>query len=95
MYSKMLFRLMNFEATFQREMDIAFTDEKGKFVLIYLDDITIISKTESAYLKHLRTVFTKCRKFRVSLNLKKISFRCEGGKIVGSHSIKGEHSNRS
>jgi hypothetical protein len=32
---------MNPGTSFQREMDIAFVGEKDKFVLIYLDDITV------------------------------------------------------
>ena len=43
MYDKMLFGLMNAGATFQRAMDIAFVGEKEKFVVIYLDDITVFS----------------------------------------------------
>jgi ribonuclease HI len=42
MYEKMPFGLMNAGATFQRAMDIAFVGEKYKFVLIYLDDITVL-----------------------------------------------------
>ena len=44
MYSKMTFGLMNAGDTFQWAMDIAFSEEKDKFVVIYLDDITIYSK---------------------------------------------------
>ena len=40
MYDKMPFGLMNVGATFQRNMDIAFVEEKEKFAVIYLDDIT-------------------------------------------------------
>ena len=43
MYDKMPFGLMNAGATFQRAMGIAFVGEKEKFVVIYLDDITIFS----------------------------------------------------
>ena len=41
MYAKMPFGLMNVGATFQRAMDIAFAEEKDKYVVIYLDDITV------------------------------------------------------
>ena len=41
MYAKMPFGLMNAGATFQKAMDIEFVGEKDKFVLIYLDDITV------------------------------------------------------
>ena len=41
MYAKMPFGLMNVGATFQREMDIAFSEENDRFLVIYLDDITM------------------------------------------------------
>jgi hypothetical protein len=44
MYKKMPFRLINAGATFQRAMDIAFAGERDKFVVIYVDDITVFSK---------------------------------------------------
>ena len=53
-YAKMPFGLMNAGATFQRAMDIAFAEEKDKFVVIYLDDITVFSKSDLEHLKHLR-----------------------------------------
>ena len=43
MYDKMPFGLMNAGATFQRAMDIAFVGEKDKFMVIYMDDITVFS----------------------------------------------------
>lgn len=54
MYNKMPFGLMNAGATFQREMDIAFVGERDKFVVIYLDDITMFSKSDKDHLKHLK-----------------------------------------
>lgn len=41
MYSKMPFIIMNTGATFQRTMEKTFADERDKFVVIYLDDITV------------------------------------------------------
>jgi hypothetical protein len=41
MYAKMPFGLMNAGETFQRAMDIAFAEERDKFIVIYLDDITV------------------------------------------------------
>jgi ribonuclease HI len=57
MYAKMPFGLMNAGATFQRAMDIAFIGEKDKFVVIYLDDITVFSKTDKEHRYHLKKVF--------------------------------------
>ena len=59
---------MNVGATFQREMDIAFAEEKDKFVLVYMDDITVYSKYDRDQIKHLERVFLKCRRYGISLN---------------------------
>ena len=83
MYAKMPFGLMNVGATFQRAMDIAFSKEKDKYVVIYLDDITVFSKTDPDHLQQLRRVFLKCRKFGISLNPKKSNFAMEEGKLLG------------
>ena len=74
MYDKIPFGLMNACATFQRAMDIDFVGEKDKSVVIYLDDITIFSKSDDKHLKYLRQTFLKCIKFRLSLNPKKTHF---------------------
>ena len=83
MYAKMPFGLINAGATFQRAIDIAFSKEKDRFVVIYMDDITVFSKTDPDHLQHLRKVFLKCRKFSISLNPKKSNFSMEEGKLLG------------
>jgi hypothetical protein len=50
MYVKMPFGLMNASATFQRAMNIAFVDELGRFIVIYLDDVTVYSKSDEEHL---------------------------------------------
>jgi hypothetical protein len=59
MYANMPFGLMNSGATFQREMEITFADEKDKFIVIYLDDITLYSNSEKQHLENLKEVFQK------------------------------------
>ena len=83
MYAKMSFGLMNAGATFQRAMDIDFVEEKDRFVVIYLDDITVFSKSDDDHLKHLKQVFLKCRKYGISLNPKKSNFSMQEGKLLG------------
>ena len=62
---------MNAGPTFQRAMDIAFSEERDKFVVIYLDDINVLfSKNDEKHIQHLESVFKKCMKFGVSLNPK-------------------------
>eukprot|EP00253_Pinus_taeda_P021919 PITA_21919 len=79
----MPFRLMNVGVIFQRAMDIAFVGEKDKFVLIYLDDITIFSSSHKDHLNYLKKVFLKCRQFGISVNPKKSQFALKEGKLLG------------
>jgi hypothetical protein len=74
MYDKMPFSLMNAGATFQRAMDIAFIRERDKFVVIYLDDLMVFSKSNKEHLVHLKQTFEECRRFGLSLNPKKSHF---------------------
>jgi hypothetical protein len=83
MYVKMPFGLMNVGATFQRAMDIAFVDELGRFIVIYLDDVIVYSQSDEEHLQDLRCVFEKCGKFGISLNPKKSLFGLEEGKLLG------------
>jgi hypothetical protein len=89
MYAKMPFGLMNAGATFQRAMDIAFIGEKDQFVVIYLDDIMVFSKTDKEHCCHLKRVFLKCRRYGLSLNPKKSLFAMKEGKLLG-HIVSAE-----
>ena len=59
------FGLANAPAVFQTLMNKIFSQQIGKSVLVYLDDILIYSKTPKYHLKHLREVFEilKIQKF--------------------------------
>ena len=83
MYAKMPFGLMNAGATFQRDMDISFADERYRFLVIYMDDITVYSRSDGEHIKHLEKVFLKCRKYGISLNTRKSNFSLEEGKLLG------------
>jgi hypothetical protein len=83
MYANMPFSLMNVGDIFQREMDIAFIGEKDKFVVIYLDDITVFSKSNQEYYQHLKKLFMKCRKYGLSLNPMKSIFSMKEVKLLG------------
>ena len=74
---------MNVGATFQRAVDISFVDEIGRFIVIYLDDITVFSKIDEHHLLHLRIVFEKWKRLGISLNPKKTLFGIEEGKLLG------------
>eukprot|EP00253_Pinus_taeda_P008687 PITA_08687 len=82
-YAKMPFCLKNAGATFQRAMDLAFTNEKDVFLVVYLDDLTMFSKSDEEHMYHLKIVFQKCGKYGVSLNPKKSLFAMDEGKLLG------------
>ena len=83
MYCKIPFSLTNVSATFQRAMDIAFEGERDRFVVVYLDDIIVFSKSDKEHLTHLRQAFDKSRKYGLPLNLKKSLFVMEEGRLLG------------
>ena len=81
-YAKIPFSLNNAGATFQRAMELAFANEKDVFLVVYLDDLMVFSKSDE-HVHHLKTVFQKCRKYGLSLNSKKSLFAMEEGKLLG------------
>jgi hypothetical protein len=83
MYENMHFGIMNAGETFQRVMDITFVGEKDRFMVIYLDDITVFSTFDDQHLQHLKQTFEKCRRYDISLNPKKSHFSMEEGKLLG------------
>jgi hypothetical protein len=64
-------------------MDIAFIGDKDKFVVIYMDDITVFSRFDKEHFYHLRKVSLKCKKFGLSLNPKNSLFAMNKGKLLG------------
>ena len=59
-YDKIPFTLINVGATFQRDMGIAFKGLINKFVVVYLDDITVYSKNQVDHVPHLKVIFERC-----------------------------------
>ena len=57
MYEKMPSRLVNVGETFERAIVIAFVGGKYKFIVIYLDDITMFSQSNNDHLSHLNQTF--------------------------------------
>ena len=57
--------------------------EKDKFMVIYLDEITIFSKSDDEHLQHLEHIFQKCKRYGISLNPQKSHFAMLEGKLLG------------
>jgi hypothetical protein len=83
-YNRMPFGLCNAPATFQRAMDTVLREELNRFVLAYLDDIIIFSKTKEEHLEHLETILSRLKNAGLVLNRKKCKFLCDEVKILGN-----------
>ena len=68
------FGLTNAPATFQATMNRIFRHVIGKFVLVYLDDILVFSKTPGEHVDHLRQVLQILRDNQFYAKQSKCSF---------------------
>jgi hypothetical protein len=59
------FGLTNAPATFMTLMNDVFKEYLDKFVVIYLDDILVYSKTKDDHVRHLRDVLSKLREHKL------------------------------
>ncbi|GBG58981.1 hypothetical protein CBR_g24330 [Chara braunii] len=73
-FTVMPFGLTNARATFQSLMDKVLREQIGRFVVVYLDDILIFSKSMEEHLKHLEEVLAILKKTQLHLNLEKSEF---------------------
>jgi hypothetical protein len=73
-YTVMSFGLTNVSAYFMYLMNKVFMEYLDKFVVIFIDDILIFSKTEEEHKKHLSLVFEKLRSNQLYAKFSKCKF---------------------
>ncbi|GBG79191.1 hypothetical protein CBR_g28908 [Chara braunii] len=73
-FTVMPFGLTNAPATFQRLMNDIFRDILGQYVLVYLDDILIYSRTLEEHLRHLHDILDRLRRHGFYAKLSKCRF---------------------
>ena len=79
----MPFSLTNAPSTFMRLMNEVLKIFLGKFVIVYLDDILIFSKTKKEHLEHIRQVLQRLKEEKLLINLKKVFFYARGDCVFG------------
>ena len=60
-----------------------YADELGRFVVVYLDDILVYSKSEAEHVKHLRIVLQRLGEHRLFAKLSKCQFCRSSVKFLG------------
>ncbi|XP_037480771.1 uncharacterized protein LOC119358225 [Triticum dicoccoides] len=88
-YVVMPFGLTNAPAAFMDLMNRVFRPFLDQFVVVFIDDILIYSKTEEEHAQHLEIVFQTLRKHKLYAKLKKCDFWLNKVTFLG-HIISGE-----
>ena len=70
----MPFGVTNAPATFQRMMNSLFKEKSDDFILVYIDDILIFSRTLQEHIRHIRIALERLRTAKFYARLHKCSF---------------------
>ncbi len=91
-YKVLAFGLTNAPATFQAVMNRIFAPHLGKFVVVYLDDILVYSRSAAEHEQHLKTVLATLRQHRFYAKMSKCAFNKPEvaylGHIVGRYGLR-------
>jgi hypothetical protein len=73
-YTVISFGLTNTPAYFMYPMNKVFMEYLDKFIVVFIDDILVFSKTEEKHKKHLRLVLEKLRSIKLYAKFSKCEF---------------------
>ena len=82
-YTFMPFCLKNAPTTFQRLVNTVFTNQIGRNMEAYIDDMIVKSKEPNDHVADLRETFSTLRQHNMKLNPKKCVFGVPSGKFLG------------
>ncbi|WVZ97173.1 hypothetical protein U9M48_042728 [Paspalum notatum var. saurae] len=88
-YTVMSFGLTNAPAYFMQLMNSVFMDYLDKFVMVFIDDILIYSKTEAEHEEHLRLVLQRLREHKLYAKFSKCEFWIDEVRFLGHVVFKG------
>ena len=75
--------LMNSPAVFQRVMDLAFAGMKWRNLLVYVDDVLVMSPTFEKHIEDLQETFNRLEALGMTVKPKKCQFACGEIKYLG------------
>ena len=79
----MPFELKDAGATYQRLVNKMFSEQIGRNMEVYVDDMLIKSKEELTHLDDLKETFATLRQYQMKLNPSKCAFGVASGKFLG------------
>jgi hypothetical protein len=82
-YNVMPFGLKNVGPTYQRLMNLVFSEQIGKILEVYIDNIIVKSQDGGDPIADLNEVFRQLRRYDLRLNPDKCTFGIESGKFLG------------
>ena len=82
-YKVIPYGLKNAGATYQRLMNKMFTQQIGRNVQVYIDDMLVKSRREEDHLEDLRETFNTLRSYNMKINPGKCAFGVMAGKFLG------------
>ena len=88
-YKRMPFGLCGAPGTFQRLMNSVMAEHLFKFLLVYLDDLLVSSKTFEEHLQHLETIFKRLSACGLKINPAKCQLLQEKVEFLG-HTVSAE-----